>query len=60
MSIETKTTIPNYSDAYDKAQQYIKLALAIVKGASGTNAKIENGGVHSLDAKSESIIPKKR
>jgi len=60
MSIETKTTIPNHSDSYDKAQQYIKLALAIVNCASGTNTKLENGGIHSLDAKSESIIPKKR
>jgi hypothetical protein len=60
MSTETNTIIPNYSDDYDKAQQYIKLALAIVNGARGTNAKIKNGGIYSLDVKIESITTKKR
>lgn len=66
MSIEIKTTIPNYSDAYDKAQQYIKLALAIVYNATGTNTKLENGAYritkqsdNSKDCEGEFIIPKR-
>lgn len=66
MSTETNTTIPNYQDAYDKAQQYIKLAMAIVNAARGTNAKVENGAYHggavhlrNEDNEREFIIPKR-
>lgn len=62
MSTEINTTIPNYQDAYDKAQQYIKLAMEIVKGLSGTDNKFVNGAIHSKDKsdlQGETIIPKK-
>lgn len=66
MSTETNTTIPNYQDAYDKAHQYIKLAMAIVKGLNGTDNKFVNGSYHggavhlrNEDNEREFIIPKR-